>query len=148
MTRSANVAMSGSCVTMTMVMPSSRLSSVRRFITSLEVAAVEVAGRLVGEHHLRPGDDRPGDGDALLLAAGKFVRVVAGAVGEADLVERRQRQPPPLAGRHAAIDQRHLDVLQRRGARQQVEALKDEAKEVAAKQRPLVAAQARRRRRP
>ena len=72
---------------------------------------VEVAGRLVGKDHLRIGDDRPRDGDALLLAAGKFVGVVAGAVGEADLGERLERQPPPLGGVHAAIDQRQFDVL-------------------------------------
>ena len=32
---------------------------------------VEVAGRLVGEDHARPDDERPGDRDALLLAAGE-----------------------------------------------------------------------------
>ena len=32
-------------------------------------AAVEVAGRLVGEDERRLGDERAGDGDALLLAA-------------------------------------------------------------------------------
>ena len=31
--------------------------------------AVEIAGRLVGEQHVGIGDDRAGDGDALLLAA-------------------------------------------------------------------------------
>jgi len=32
-------------------------------------ARVQVAGRLVGEHHARTRDERAGDGDALLLAA-------------------------------------------------------------------------------
>ncbi len=42
----------------------------------------------------------------------------------------------------AAIEQRQFDILQRRGARQQVEALKDEAQVVAAQQGALVAVEA------
>ena len=42
---------------------------------------VEVAGRLVGEHDARPRDERPGDGDALLLAAGELGRAVARGAG-------------------------------------------------------------------
>lgn len=37
---------------------------------------VQCAGRLVGEHHLRPGDQRPGAGHALLLAAGQLAGTV------------------------------------------------------------------------
>ncbi len=48
---------------------------------------VEVAGRLVGEDHPRFGDERPGDGDALLLATGQLAGAVVGPVGEADDVE-------------------------------------------------------------
>src|SRR3712207_8863865 len=39
-------------------------------------AGVEVAGRLVGEHDGRLGDERAGDGDALLLAARHLGRPV------------------------------------------------------------------------
>ena len=45
---------------------------------------VEVAGRLVGEHHRRPRDERAGDRDALLLAAGELRRPVRAALGETD----------------------------------------------------------------
>src|SRR5918993_1164155 len=41
---------------------------------------VEVAGRLVGEDHGRFADQRPGDGDALLLAARELGRAVGAAV--------------------------------------------------------------------
>ena len=60
---------------------------------------VEVAGRLVGEDHRRLGDERPGDGDALLLAAGQLAGLVVGPVGEADRVERGQRALAPLGRR-------------------------------------------------
>src|SRR3954447_18944839 len=42
--------------------------------------AVEVPGRLVGEHDLRPPHQRPGHGDPLLLSAGQLVRPVPEAV--------------------------------------------------------------------
>ena len=45
---------------------------------------VEVAGGLVGEEERRPVDQRAGDGDALLLAAGELGRAVVEAVAEAD----------------------------------------------------------------
>ena len=48
---------------------------------------VERAGRLVGEQELGAGDQRAGDRDALLLAAGELARQVLGAVGEADPLE-------------------------------------------------------------
>ena len=57
-------------------------------------AAVEVAGRLVGEDHLRPAGERPGDGDALLLAARQLARPVLQAVAEADRVDRRCAATP------------------------------------------------------
>jgi hypothetical protein len=53
--------------------------------------AVEVAGRLVGEQDQRAGDDGAGDGDALLLAAGKFGRRVMFPAGQADLRQRFAR---------------------------------------------------------
>ena len=49
--------------------------------TSLGAIAVEVAGGLVGDDERRVGDDGAGDGDALLLAAGEFERIVLHAVG-------------------------------------------------------------------
>jgi hypothetical protein len=48
---------------------------------------VEVAGRFVGDDQRRVGDDRPGDADPLLLAAGQLPGAVGEAVGEADEVE-------------------------------------------------------------
>ena len=45
---------------------------------------VEVAGGLVAEHDRRAADQRPGDGDALLLAARQLGGLVAQPVAEAD----------------------------------------------------------------
>ena len=58
---------------------------------------VEVPGRLVGEDHARFDDERPGDRDSLLLAAGELARQVRGAVGEPDLAEQRERPGAQLA---------------------------------------------------
>ena len=49
------------------------------------------------------------------------------AAREADRAQRRARALALLGGRHAAVDQRQLDVLERARAREQVEALEDEA---------------------
>jgi hypothetical protein len=88
---------------------------------------VQVAGRLVGQDHRRPVDQRAGDGDALLLAAGEFV----GLVVDGGRPDRPASAIPPHAGgvraRQAGVDQRQFHICQRRRARQQVEALKDKA---------------------
>ena len=73
-------------------------------------------------------DERARDGDALLLAARELARV---------MVERAPsptRSSAPCARAHRArvvptpgVDERQLDVLERAGAREQVEALEHEA---------------------
>src|ERR1700722_2318010 len=50
---------------------------------------VQVAGRLVGHDQSGPADQGPGDGGALLLAAGQLVRPGPGAGAEADPVDGR-----------------------------------------------------------
>ncbi len=46
---------------------------------------------LVHQEHLRLHGERPGDGDALLHAAGELVRVAGGESREPDLVDRGAR---------------------------------------------------------
>ena len=59
---------------------------------------VEVAGRLVGQEDRRLRDQRAGDRDALLLAARQLIRMVVGALAEADGGQRVHRAPVPLGG--------------------------------------------------
>ena len=101
--------------------------------------AVEVAGRLVGQHDLRAGAQRPGDGDALLLAAGELGREMIGAMRQPHLGQQR-------AGRLEGVGlagelQRQRHVLQRRHGRHQVERLEHDADVGAADERQLVLAQ-------
>jgi len=85
---------------------------------------VEVAGRFVGEEDFRAVDKGAGQSDALLFAAGELVRVVAGAVGQADpgeVVEGgglRTADPAQL--------KRHEDVLQGGERGEKLEALENE----------------------
>ena len=67
------------------------------------VCVVEVAGRLVEDQDLRPLEQRAGDGDALLLAAGKADAVLAdlGLVALRQVLDRRRGSPP--ACRRATI---------------------------------------------
>ena len=126
-------ATSASCVTTITVMPCSRLR--RRMIPMISAELVE--SRLpVGSSASRIArlvHQGAGDGDALLLAAGELARTVMLAV-------RPVRPSPaasgracaPVAPRQCRVKQRQLDILQRGGARQQVEVLKDEADPAAA----------------
>ena len=85
---------------------------------------VQRSGRLVGEQHLRPGHERPGDRDPLLLAAGKLRGPVAQAHVQPDAGGdvAHGRAPRPVA----AEPQRQLDVLGDGERRQQVEGLEYE----------------------
>ena len=73
------------------------------------------------------GDDRPGDADPLLLAAGELAGTMAEAVGEGDEFQGGQHLAPPLRGRQRQQEQRQLDVLVGRQHRQEVVELEDEA---------------------
>ena len=102
-----------------------RLEQVEDLVAGL---AIEVAGRLVAQQQRRIGDDRAGDPDALLLAARQLPRIVPGAVGEPDDLER---------GRHVLRAARVFDSFVSssgsstfslgRQHRQQVVELEDEA---------------------
>jgi hypothetical protein len=91
------------------------------------VLAVEVAGRLVGPDDRRVIDERSGDGRALPLAAGEFVRQVRSSFSEADHLERSQGLAARFPGRHARHEQRQLDVLDGTQDRHQVVELENEA---------------------
>ena len=61
--------------------------------------AVEVAGRLVGDEQVGVGDDRPGDGHALFLAAGELARIVVLASLRPTIRSAVITFSPPLAPR-------------------------------------------------
>jgi len=85
---------------------------------------VQRAGRFVGEQDARAGDEGTCQRHALLLAAGQLARVVAGAMGQADL---RQHLVHPRAVIASGQFQRQRDILGGSQRRQQVEALEHEA---------------------
>ena len=90
-------------------------------------AAVEVAGRLVGEHDRRLARPSPGDGDPLALAAGQPARA-GGPHGGRGRPVRGIRSPGGAgARRHARVQQRQGDVVERAHPLDEVELLEDEA---------------------
>ena len=127
--------MSASWVTTTMVTPCSRLSETSVSMISCEVLRIEIAGRFVGEQQARLVDQRPCDGHALLLAAGKLARRVALAIAQPEDLKCRAG---PLEANGATdraggrVVERQADILQRARARQQIEALEHEAEALAA----------------
>ena len=73
-----------SCVTMMIVLPSRSLRSFSSVHDLARRAAVEIAGRLVGEQQVRLVRQRARDRHALLLAAGELARAVLLPSAEAD----------------------------------------------------------------
>ena len=91
------------------------------------VVAVEVAGGLVAEDELRVGDDRPGNGHALLLPAGELLRIVARPVDDAHALQHLVDLLPTLRLAEAEVAQRQLHVLEDVHVVDEVEALEHEA---------------------
>ncbi len=87
---------------------------------------IEVAGGLVRQENRRVVHERARDGHALPLTARQFVGTMGHAIDELHFRERSLRSLQTVLGRHAGVDERQLDVVQRRGSRQQVERLEDE----------------------
>ena len=73
---------------MTIVRFCSRFNRPSRSHDLLARGLIEVAGRLVGQQHLRAGDQRPGDRRPLHFAARQLARLVLEPVAEADQLEQ------------------------------------------------------------
>ena len=87
---------------------------------------VEVPGGLVGEQERGPIDECPRDGHTLLLSPRELVRVMALAAFEAYELQELASPLVTIAGGGPVLEKRKLDVLERAGARKEVEVLKDE----------------------
>ena len=116
-----------SWVTTTMVMP--RLAEACHEVQdALDQFRVQGAGGLVEEHDFRFHGQGPGDGDALLLAAGEVAGAVVGAFGEADLGEAAAGAFPGFGLGHALdAPEGQGHVLQGGVVREEVEVLEDHA---------------------
>ena len=88
---------------------------------------VEIAGRLVGQQQRRLRDQRPGDGHALLLAAGQHARTVLEPPFQPHSRQQRRGARPRFRHAHPRDPQRHLGILDGREFRQQVVELEHEA---------------------
>ena len=88
---------------------------------------VDRAGRLVGEQQRRPVDERPGDRDALPLAAGQPRRVGVAAVGDPQRGEQFLRALPGVARPHPGELGGQQHVVDHRHVVEEVEELEDHA---------------------
>ena len=104
---------------------------------------VQVARRLVGQQHGGVVGERAGDGNALALAAGQLGRQVRQAMLHLHALGKLLRAARPLVWRHPEIEHRHLDVLQHRELRDEVEALEHESEVLQAMVGELVVLHAR-----
>ena len=88
---------------------------------------VEGSCGLVGEDYFGIGDECAGDGYSLLLAAGHFVGVVGGPVGEAEAVEVLHGHLVAFLAADSLVEEGEFDVLDSGFEAYQVERLEDEA---------------------
>ena len=97
---------------------------------------VEIAGRFVGDDDRGIRRERAGERDALLLAAGKFGRIMAQPAAKPDghQFALGTRQSVARAGEF----ERHGDIFQRRHGRDEMKGLEDDADIPAAKTRKFV----------
>src|SRR5712692_2782763 len=102
MTLFASFATSSSCVTMMIELPRRWRSRKRSRIS-----------RPVCEQQRRFVHQGAGDRDALALAAGELIGLMAHAVAEADRVERFLSLALALNPRDLGVNKRKLDILQR-----------------------------------
>ena len=101
----------------------------------LGVAAVEIAGGLVGQHARRLRHQRARQCGALALAPGEFARRMRQAVFQPDLRQHFLRRQVCLFPCNAPYQQRHCHVLKRGELGQQVMELVDVADGAATEQR-------------
>ena len=102
---------------------------------------IQIPRRLVGQNQSGIGDNRSGDRDALLLAAGKLPRIVVHPVAQADQLQRRGRVLHPLLLLQMRQRQGQLHVLHRRQHRNQIEGLENESDILVAPVRDLAVAE-------
>src|SRR5690606_34889626 len=87
---------------------------------------IESGGGLVGEDDRRPGDDGPGDGDALSLPSRQLCRSAVLQAADTERLEPTLSLPQRLRLRIAEQQQGESDVLQRRQLGHQVSLLEHE----------------------
>jgi len=114
----------------------------KQFDDAAGVLRVERAGRLVGEHDGRRGDEGPGDRPPLLLAARELVGAMGRAMGHADRLERRTGSRLTRRRSHAIEGQRQRHVLHQRELGEEVVTLEHEADPPAADRGQCVVGQA------
>jgi hypothetical protein len=93
---------------------------------------IESRGRFIADQERRLVDECAGDGDALLLAAGKCVGAAFLAALETDFVDNRERASVGFVVRATLNEQRHHHVLHHGERGDEVERLEDEAEVLAA----------------
>ena len=91
------------------------------------VLGVERTCRLIGQHDQWLGHDRPGDGHALLLASRHLDRTMVMPVRKVDLFQCLHGATTSLLAGQVPVEQRRLDVAERRQVGHEVELLEHES---------------------
>ena len=104
----------------------------------LATAAIQRPGRLIGQDHLAAIHQGPRDADPLLLAAGELSRLVMRPITQPQPLQQLPGARPALLLVQTGIDGGNFHVADRIQVREQVIALEDETKVMAAQGGQLV----------
>ena len=107
------------------MIPTSQLDPLELDLELASELEVERPERLVEQQDRRLADERPGERDALLLAARELVRGSSVEAGEVDELERGADTPPGIAVRDLAPAQAEGHVVEDREMREERVALED-----------------------
>src|SRR5579862_8403081 len=91
------------------------------------LAGVQAAGRLVGENEFRLANHSAGDGDELLLSAGKLIRVERFLADDLEAVENVGHHPFALGFLDVAVGKRQIEIFRDGEIIEQVILLEDKA---------------------
>ena len=105
------------------MLPIQHLQKVQDLIGSF---AIEITGRLIGEHDFGVVREDTGEGDALALADAELRWFVIGTIGEPDLLQQLISALTLLRVRPPLEPQRDLDVLASAQVWNEVKGLEDE----------------------
>ena len=99
---------------------------------------IQCTGRFVGKDDFSAIHQRAGDGDTLLLTAGKLSGFVAFFAFQTQILQKLLRTHGTLFAPHAHINSRQSDIIPCRQRTQQVIALEDKAETFSAQCSQLV----------
>jgi hypothetical protein len=117
------------------------IKSGEQFHDFLTPCRIQISRRFVCQQDFGLANNGPGNCHSLLLSPGKLSGGMGFPSFETHRFQSRHRVFPAFMGRNSPVDQRQLNIFQRRSPVQQIEPLKNKAQIMPAEHSPLITGQ-------